>query len=57
VLVRVELEDDGEMISTLVGDDRLDAQIGAAVVYAGSRGWSTLPQFALDGTRRRLGSC
>jgi uncharacterized OB-fold protein len=56
VLVRVELEEDGEMISTLIGDDRLDVQIGASVVYAGSCGWSTLPQFTLDRTRRPLGS-
>jgi uncharacterized OB-fold protein len=47
VLVRVELEDGGELISTLVGDDRLEAGIGAAVQFAGSDGWSLLPQFRL----------
>lgn len=47
VLVRVELEDGGELISTLVGDDRLEAEIGAAVQLAGAEGWSTLPQFRL----------
>jgi uncharacterized OB-fold protein len=47
VLVRVKLEEGGEMISTLVGADRLDAEIGATVQFAGSDGWSTLPQFRL----------
>jgi uncharacterized OB-fold protein len=56
VLVRVELEEGGELISTLVGADRLDAEIGAAVQFAGSEGWSTLPQFRLarDMTKRRV---
>jgi uncharacterized OB-fold protein len=47
VLVRVELDEGGELISTLVGPGRLGAEIGAAVQFAGSEGWSTLPQFRL----------
>jgi uncharacterized OB-fold protein len=47
VLVRVALAEGGELISTLVGEDRLDAEIGAAVRFAVSEGWSTLPQFRL----------
>ena len=47
VLARVGLEDGGEMISTLVGDDRLEVEIGARVTFAGREGWSALPQFRL----------
>ena len=51
VLARVELEGGGEMISTLVGDNRLEVEIGAPVTFAGRDGWSTLPQFRLTPTR------
>ena len=55
VLVRVELEEGGEMISTVVGADRLDAEIGAPVQFAGSEGWSTLPQFRLASNATKAG--
>lgn len=55
VLLRVELEDGSEMISTLVGEDRLEAEIGAAVRFVGSGGWSALPQFRLARNRTDAG--
>ena len=45
VMALIALEEGAELISTIVGDDRLQAEIGTAVRV--SRGWSTLPQFQL----------
>jgi uncharacterized OB-fold protein len=45
VLALIVLEEGAETISTIVGDDRLEVEIGAAVET--TRGWSTLPQFQL----------
>ena len=57
VLARIKLAEGAEMISTLVGADRLEAEIAAPVTFAGSQGWSNLPQFRLvdpTASRRRL---
>ena len=45
VLALIALEEGAETISTVVGADRLETEIGAAVRV--TRGWSTLPQFEL----------
>ena len=45
VMALIALEEGAEMISTIVGDDRLETAIGAAVRV--THGWSTLPQFEL----------
>jgi hypothetical protein len=42
----IALEEGAETIATIVGDDRLTAEIGSPVRV--TRGWSTLPQFELD---------
>jgi uncharacterized OB-fold protein len=45
VLALIALDEGAETISTIVGDDRLEVEIGSAVETA--RGWSVLPQFRL----------
>jgi uncharacterized OB-fold protein len=45
VMALVATDEGSELISTLVGDDRLDVEIGSRVRVAA--GWSTLPQFEL----------
>jgi hypothetical protein len=47
VMALIRLEEGSELISTIVGDDRLDAAVGAAVRVTGDGGWSPLPQFRL----------
>jgi len=42
------LEEGAQVVSTIVGEDRLDTAVGSAVVSAGG-GWSSLPQFRLGG--------
>jgi uncharacterized OB-fold protein len=55
VMALIELEEGAKMISTIVGDDRLDTAIGSALVFAPDESWSALPQFQLvhDGRRAR----
>jgi uncharacterized OB-fold protein len=48
VMATIELDEGVQLISTLVGDDRLEARIGARVRVASDGRWSPLPQFALD---------
>lgn len=50
VLALIALDEGSEMISTIVGSERLDTEIGATVEFAGDGGWSTLPQFRLART-------
>lgn len=45
VMVLVATDEGSELISTVVGDDRLEVGIGSRVRVV--RGWSTLPQFEL----------
>jgi uncharacterized OB-fold protein len=45
VLAVVELAEGPQIVSSLVGAERLEARIGAGVVV--TRGWSELPQFRL----------
>ena len=45
VLAVVELPEGVQVVSSLVGADRLGAAVGSDVVVA--RGWSALPQFRL----------
>ena len=47
VMALIELREGSEVISTIVGDDRLQASIGSAVRVADG-GWAILPQFRLD---------
>jgi uncharacterized OB-fold protein len=49
VMALIALEEGAETIATIVGDDRLTVEIGSPVRV--TRGWSTLPQFELDGSR------
>lgn len=46
VMALIALDDGSEVISTIVGDDRLDTGIGARVEPA-EDGWSELQQFRL----------
>ena len=48
VLAHIALDEGVEVISTIVGENRLDAEIGDRVVRAGQAGWSTLTQFEID---------
>ena len=50
MLALIALDEGSEMISTIVGSERLDTEIGATVEFAGDGGWSTLPQFRLART-------
>ena len=52
VFAVVELAEGVQVVSSLVGDERLEARIGAGVVVA--RGWSELPQFRLASEVERL---
>jgi hypothetical protein len=53
VLALIALEEGAETISTIVGDDRLEVEIGAAVRVV--RGWSVLPQFELTAMEEEAG--
>ncbi len=46
VLAIILLEEGVEVVSSIVGDNRLDVEVGSRVVLA-EEGWSTKPQFAL----------
>jgi uncharacterized protein len=47
VLVLVELDEGCEMVSTILGEERVRAKIGDRVRVASDGRWSTLPQFEL----------
>lgn len=47
VMGHIALDEGVEIISTLVGDNRLEARLGDRVTYAAEGRWSTLPQFQL----------
>ena len=47
VLVLILLDEGCEMVSTILGDDRLEAKIGTRVRVATDGRWSTLPQFEI----------
>lgn len=47
VMGHIALDEGVEIISTLVGDDRLEARLGDRVSYAAQGRWSILPQFQL----------
>lgn len=47
VMALIALDDGPEVISTIVGDDRLETEIGARVEPAAEGCWSELPQFRL----------
>jgi hypothetical protein len=46
VMALIRLDEGAELISTLIGPERLEVAIGAPVQFTGG-GWSTLPQFLL----------
>ena len=48
VMALIELEEGARLISTIVGDDRLDTAVGIEVVVASDGRWSPLPQFRLS---------
>lgn len=48
VMGHIALDEGVEIISTLVGDDRLEARLGDRVRYASDARWSVLPQFQLE---------
>lgn len=48
VLVLVELEEGARMVSSLLGENRLEASIGDRVRVTAKGRWSTLPQFELE---------
>ena len=48
VLAVIDLEEGARLISTIVGDDRLETAIGSRVVLAQAGGFAPLPQFRLD---------
>jgi uncharacterized OB-fold protein len=50
VMALIELEDGVELISTIVGENRLETAIGAPVAVARYGRWSPLVQFSLEGT-------
>jgi uncharacterized OB-fold protein len=50
VMALIELEDGVELISTIVGENRVDTSIGARVAVARHGRWSPLVQFSLEGT-------
>jgi hypothetical protein len=47
VLAVIELAERAQVISSVVGDDRLETSVGANVALAGEGRWSPLPQFRL----------
>jgi uncharacterized OB-fold protein len=50
VMALIELAEGVELISTIVGENRLDTAIGAPVVVARHGRWSPLVQFSLEAT-------
>ena len=50
VMALIELEEGVELISAIVGENRLDTAIGAPVVVARHGRWSPLVQFSLEAT-------
>jgi uncharacterized OB-fold protein len=50
VLALIELEEGVQVISTVVGENRLDTSIDARVAVARDGRWSPLAQFSLEGT-------
>ena len=48
VLAVIRLEEGVEVMSSIVGDDRLAIEVGSAVALA-AEGWSSKPQFELVG--------
>jgi uncharacterized OB-fold protein len=50
VVALIELEEGVAVISTIVGENRLDTSIDAPVAVARHGRWSPLAQFSLDGT-------
>jgi uncharacterized OB-fold protein len=48
VMATIELDEGVRMISTIIGDDRLLAFVGARVALATEERWSQLPQFSLE---------
>ena len=50
VMALIVLEDGVELISTIVGENRLDTVIDARVAVARHGRWSPLVQFSLQGT-------
>jgi uncharacterized OB-fold protein len=49
VMALIDVDEGAQVISTIVGEDRLDTSIGARVAVADGGVWSTLPQFRLVG--------
>jgi uncharacterized OB-fold protein len=49
VMAHIELAEGPEVISTIVGPDRLTARVGMPVTRATAGAWSVLPQFQLAG--------
>jgi uncharacterized OB-fold protein len=49
VMSHIRLAEGPEVIASIVGDNRLAAEIGMQVARAGSGAWSTLPQFRIAG--------
>ena len=47
VMALIALDDGPRLISTIVGDDRLETEIGSPVEPATEGRWSELPQFRL----------
>lgn len=47
VMGHISLDEGVEVISTIVGDNRLQARLGDRVTYARQGHWSVLPQFEL----------
>lgn len=48
VMAHIALDEDVEVIASIIGENRLDVKIGDRVVAATEVGWSTLRQFELD---------
>ena len=48
VMAHIALDEDVEVIASIIGENRLDVKIGDRVVAAREVGWSTLRQFELD---------
>ena len=55
VMAVIELEEGARVISTIVGEDRLDTAVGSQVAVAGEGCWSPLPQFRLSSIGRAVG--
>jgi uncharacterized OB-fold protein len=48
VMAHIALDEQVEVIATIIGENRLEAKIGDRVVAAAQAGWSALTQFELD---------